>query len=37
MRQGAENVKGHESRLLTKLELNNRVQVALVVHGAGLL
>jgi DNA-binding NarL/FixJ family response regulator len=30
-------VKGHVSRLLTKLELNNRVQVALLVHDAELL
>jgi DNA-binding NarL/FixJ family response regulator len=29
--------KGHVSRLLTKLELNNRVQVALLVHDAELL
>ncbi|MGA5302625.1 response regulator [Nucisporomicrobium flavum] len=29
-------VKGHVSRLLTKLDLNNRVQVALLVHDAGL-
>ncbi|HET6529170.1 MAG TPA: response regulator transcription factor [Actinoplanes sp.] len=29
-------VKAHVSRLLTKLELNNRVQVALLVHDAGL-
>jgi len=28
-------VKGHVSRLLSKLHLNNRVQVALVVHDAG--
>jgi DNA-binding NarL/FixJ family response regulator len=28
-------VKAHVSRLLTKLELNNRVQVALLVHDAG--
>ncbi|GAB1689837.1 hypothetical protein KRM28CT15_16400 [Krasilnikovia sp. M28-CT-15] len=28
-------VKGHVSRLLTKLQLNNRVQVALMVHDAG--
>ena len=30
-------VKAHVSRLLTKLDLNNRVQVALLVHDAGLL
>ncbi|MGY1886530.1 response regulator transcription factor [Blastococcus sp. SYSU DS0753] len=30
-------VKAHVSRLLTKLEVANRVQVALVVHDAGLL
>ncbi|MEV0718231.1 response regulator transcription factor [Asanoa sp. NPDC050611] len=30
-------VKGHVSRLLTKLDLNNRVQVALLVHDAELL
>jgi DNA-binding NarL/FixJ family response regulator len=29
-------VKAHVSRVLTKLELNNRVQVALLVHDAGL-
>jgi DNA-binding NarL/FixJ family response regulator len=29
-------VKAHVSRILTKLELNNRVQVALMVHDAGL-
>jgi DNA-binding NarL/FixJ family response regulator len=29
-------VKAHVSHLLTKLELNNRVQVALLVHDAGL-
>ncbi|GAA2792412.1 response regulator transcription factor [Saccharopolyspora taberi] len=29
-------VKAHITRLLTKLELNNRVQVALLVHDAGL-
>ena len=28
-------VKAHVSRLLTKLELNNRVQIALLVHDAG--
>jgi DNA-binding NarL/FixJ family response regulator len=30
-------VKGHVSRLLAKLDLNNRVQVALLVHDAELL
>ncbi|MGY2003778.1 response regulator transcription factor [Blastococcus sp. SYSU DS1024] len=30
-------VKAHVSRLLTKLKVANRVQVALVVHDAGLL
>ncbi|WP_436519987.1 response regulator [Actinoplanes sp. HUAS TT8] len=29
-------VKAHVSRLLTKLSLNNRVQIALLVHDAGL-
>ena len=29
-------VKAHVSRLLTRLDLNNRVQVALLVHDAGL-
>lgn len=29
-------VKAHVSRLLTKLELNNRVQIAMLVHDAGL-
>jgi DNA-binding NarL/FixJ family response regulator len=29
-------VKAYMSRILTKLDLNNRVQVALVVHDAGL-
>ncbi|WP_229076422.1 response regulator transcription factor [Actinoplanes sp. DH11] len=29
-------VKGHVSRLLTKLDLNNRVQIAMLVHDAGL-
>ena len=28
-------VKAHVSRLLTKLDLNNRVQMALLVHDAG--
>ncbi|MEV0124546.1 response regulator transcription factor [Streptomyces sp. NPDC050703] len=30
-------VKAHVSRVLTKLDLNNRVQIALLVHDAGLL
>ncbi|WP_433161575.1 response regulator [Kribbella sp. CA-247076] len=30
-------VKTHVSRILTKLDLNNRVQIALIVHDAGLL
>jgi DNA-binding NarL/FixJ family response regulator len=30
-------VKGHVSRLLAKLDLNNRVQVALLIHDAELL
>lgn len=30
-------VKTHVSRILAKLELNNRVQIALLVHDAGLL
>ncbi|RYZ24885.1 MAG: response regulator transcription factor, partial [Propionibacteriaceae bacterium] len=30
-------VKTHVSRLLTKLEAHNRVQVAIVAHDAGLL
>ena len=29
-------VKAHVSRVLTKLELNNRVQIALLAHDAGL-
>ena len=29
-------VKAHVSRLLTKLEMNNRVQIALLVHDAGM-
>jgi DNA-binding NarL/FixJ family response regulator len=29
-------VKSHVSRLLAKLDSNNRVQVAMVVHDAGL-
>ena len=30
-------VKTHVSSILTKLDLNNRVQIALLVHDAGLL
>ena len=30
-------VKSHVSRLLTKLEADNRVQIAIRVHDAGLL
>jgi DNA-binding CsgD family transcriptional regulator len=30
-------VKTHISHILTKLDLNNRVQIALLVHDAGLL
>jgi DNA-binding NarL/FixJ family response regulator len=30
-------VKAHVSRLLAKLNLNNRVQLALLAHDAGLL
>ena len=30
-------VKAHVSSVLTKLDLNNRVQIALLVHDAGLL
>jgi len=30
-------VKAHVSRVLTKLELNSRVQVALLAHDAGLI
>jgi DNA-binding NarL/FixJ family response regulator len=29
-------VKAYVSRLLSKLDLNNRVQVAIIVHDAGL-
>lgn len=29
-------VKAHVSRLLDKLDLNNRVQIALLAHDAGL-
>jgi len=28
-------VKAHVSRLLSKLDLNNRVQIAILVHDAG--
>ena len=31
------SVKTHVSRILTKLDLNNRVQIALLVHDADLL
>ncbi|MBB4933191.1 DNA-binding NarL/FixJ family response regulator [Lipingzhangella halophila] len=34
---GVPTVKTHVSRVLTKLDLNNRVQIALLVHDAGLL
>ncbi|MQA88125.1 MAG: response regulator [Streptosporangiales bacterium] len=34
---GVPTVKTHISRILTKLDLNNRVQIALLVHDAGLL
>jgi DNA-binding NarL/FixJ family response regulator len=34
LRMSVPTVKGHVSRLLTKLELNNRVQVAILVHDA---
>ncbi|WP_084557076.1 response regulator [Couchioplanes caeruleus] len=34
---GVPTVKGHVSRLLSKLDLNNRVQIALLVHDAELL
>ncbi|MEU4422350.1 response regulator transcription factor [Actinoplanes sp. NPDC024001] len=34
LRMGVPTVKGHVSRLLTKLDLNNRVQIALLVHDA---
>nr|WP_239177854.1 response regulator transcription factor [Actinoplanes octamycinicus] len=37
LRMGVATVKGHVSRLLTKLDLNNRVQIALLVHDAELL
>ena len=30
-------VKAHVSRLLTKLEVDNRVQIALLAHDAGLI
>jgi DNA-binding NarL/FixJ family response regulator len=29
-------VKAHVSRMLTKLDLNNRIQIALLAHDAGL-
>ncbi len=34
---GTTTVKTHVSRILTKLDMNNRVQIALLVHDAGLL
>ena len=34
---GLPTVKGHVSRLLSKLDLNNRVQIALLVHDAEML
>ncbi|MGW8376653.1 response regulator transcription factor [Streptomyces sp. ODS28] len=34
---GVPTVKTHVSRILTKLDLNNRVQIALLAHDAGLL
>nr|WP_203830589.1 response regulator transcription factor [Actinoplanes palleronii] len=37
LRMSLPTVKGHVSRLLTKLDLNNRVQIALLVHDAELL
>jgi len=37
LRMSVPTVKGHVSRLLAKLNLNNRVQVALLVHDAELL
>jgi DNA-binding NarL/FixJ family response regulator len=36
LRMSTATVKAYMSRILTKLDLNNRVQVALVVHDAGL-
>ncbi|GID57534.1 DNA-binding response regulator [Actinoplanes couchii] len=36
LRMSVATVKAHVSRVLTKLDLNNRVQVALLVHDAGL-
>ncbi|WP_372341161.1 LuxR C-terminal-related transcriptional regulator [Streptomyces sp. CC224E] len=30
-------VKAHVSRIMTRLDLNNRVQLALLTHDAGLL
>jgi DNA-binding NarL/FixJ family response regulator len=33
---GLTTVKSHASAILTKLDLNNRVQIALLVHDAGL-
>jgi DNA-binding NarL/FixJ family response regulator len=37
LRMSLPTVKGHVSRLLTKLDLNNRVQIALLVHDAELI
>ncbi|MER5969187.1 response regulator transcription factor [Streptomyces sp. NPDC002055] len=37
LHMGVATVKAHVSRTLTKLDLNNRVQIALVAHDAGLL
>ncbi|HWS32914.1 MAG TPA: response regulator transcription factor [Actinoplanes sp.] len=37
LRMGLPTAKGHVSRILTKLDLNNRVQIALLVHDAELL
>ncbi len=36
LRMGVPTVKGHVSRLLIKLTVNNRVQIALLTHDAGL-
>jgi DNA-binding NarL/FixJ family response regulator len=36
-RPGGATAKAYVSRLLTKLELNNRIQVALLVHDADLI
>jgi DNA-binding NarL/FixJ family response regulator len=37
LRMGLPTVKGHVSHVLAKLDLNNRVQVAVLVHDAELL